>query len=137
MNAMRLDKERAGYLIDNVIIPTLKVDYQEPFYNFLKVLEDDDNPAVVKAVAKVLRSQLGLSMPPQPYDGLVHPPHQRQTPQQYSPYQGQMPKLSPSGGEYLGMPQPAQLYPFPQPYTGNDQLLSNSTVKDNCVLACC
>ena len=91
MNAMTLDKERAEYLLDTVIITSLKVDIQETFYNFLQVLEDDDNP-VVKVVAKDLRSQLGPSMPPQPCEGSVHPPSQGQTPpQQYPPYHGQTP----------------------------------------------
>ena len=136
MNAMTLDKERAGYLMDNVIIPTLKVDCQEPFYNFLKILEDDDNPAVVKAVAKDLRSSLRLSAASQPYGGLVHPPYQGQTPQQYPPYQGQMPQPYHSSWEHSWMPQPVQPYPFPQPRIGNDQPLSNQTVKGKCMLAC-
>ena len=61
MKAMTLDKERAEYLIDNVIITSLKVDAREPFYDFLQVLEDGDN-AVVKAVARDLRSQLEQSL---------------------------------------------------------------------------
>ena len=94
MNAMTLDKERAGYLMDNVIIPTLKVDCQEPFYNFLKILEDDDNPAVVKAVAKDLRSLL----PPVTFAS-----------------QGQYPTPYPVYPPQAGQPHPA--YP-PQPYAG-------------------
>ena len=129
MNAMTLDKERAGYLIDNVIITTLKVDSQETFYNFLQVLENDDNP-VVKVVANDLRSQLGPSMPPQPYGGSVHPPTQGQMPQPYPPYWGHSEMAQP--------PQPYQPCPFPQLCKSKasvDQLLSNRTVKDNCILA--
>ena len=129
MNAMTLDKERAGYLLDTVIITSLKVDIQETFYNFLQVLEDDDNP-VVKVVANDLRSQLGPSMPPQPCEGSVHPPSQGQTPpqqyppyhrqtphQQYPPYQGQTPpqQYSPYQGQT-----PLQQY---SPYQGHPMIL--------------
>ena len=100
MNAMTLDKQRAGYLMDNVIIPTLKVDIREPFYNFLQVLEEDEN-VVVNAIAKDLRSLLG---PPMPQPG--------------QPFSGQ-----PYGGQpYPGQPYPGQPYagqPYPgQPYAG-------------------
>ena len=57
MNAMTLDKDRAGYLLDTVIIATLKVDIQEQFYNFLGVLVNYDN-AVVKQIGNDLRMHL-------------------------------------------------------------------------------
>ena len=97
MKAMTLDKERAGYLLDNVIIPTLKVDIREPFYNFLETLEQDEN-VVVKAVAKDLRSLLG---PPMPQPGQPFPPQQ-----QYS------------GQPYPAPPQTYPGQPYAQPYAG-------------------
>ena len=97
MKAMTLDKERAGYLLDNVIIPTLKVDIREPFYNFLETLEQDEN-VVVKAVAKDLRSLLG---PPMPQPGQPLPPQQ-----QYS------------GQPYPAPPQTYPGQPYAQPYAG-------------------
>ena len=108
MKAMESDKERAEYLIDNVITPSLKIDILEPFYDFLQVLEGEDN-SVVKAVAKDLRSQLGPSMP-QPLHGVsVHPPSQGQTPQQYPPSQGQTPQqYPPSQGQTSQQYPPSQ-----------------------------
>ena len=102
MKAMTLDKDRAGYLLDHVIIPTLKVDIQEPFYNFLEVLEQDEN-VVVKKVAKDLRSLLG---PPMPQPGQPFPGQPQYGGQ---PYPGQP--------QYGGQPYPAppQVYPG-QPY---------------------
>ena len=46
MNTMTSDKERAGYLLDTVIIAFLKVNIRETFDNFLQVIEDDNNPVV-------------------------------------------------------------------------------------------
>ena len=127
MNAMTLDKERAGYLLDNVIIPSLKVDIREPFYNFLEVLKEDENP-VVKAIGDELRSRLGPPMP-QPNPGQYPPPtgpaqyppstgqpYPTQYPQQ--PYPAQYPQ-QPYPAQYPQQPQPGQ-YPPPtrQPYPG-------------------
>ena len=107
MNAMKLDKERAEYLLDSVITPALKVDFQELFYNFLQVLENDDNP-VVKVVAKDVRSQLGTSTVSQPNPGQPPPGQQPHTPQSYP---GQPNSVQP----YPPQPYPMQPYP-PQPY---------------------
>ena len=72
MNAMKSDKERAGYLMDTVIIPILKNNTSwVPFYKFLKVLLNDGNPAV-KVVAKELRSHLRPSMSPRYYGGVFY-----------------------------------------------------------------
>ena len=94
MNAMTSDKDRAEYLMNKVLIPSLKADVREPFYNFLQVLEDDDNP-VVKAIVKDLRSHLRPSMPPQPPGPPVQPAYHGHSPhqpmQEYSLYQGQAP----------------------------------------------
>ena len=68
MNAMTSDKHRAVYLWDNVIVPTLKDDNREPFYNFLQVLEEDENVSV-KVVSKKVRSFL---RPPMPQPGQPH-----------------------------------------------------------------
>ena len=62
INEMTVDKERAGYLLDTVIIATLKVDYRELFYNFLGVLEDYNSP-VVKQIGNDLRVHLKRLQP--------------------------------------------------------------------------
>ena len=117
MKAMTLDKERAEYLIDNVIITSLKVDADKPFYDFLQVLEEEEDSAVVKAVARDLRSQLGPSMP-QP------PVQQAYVPQSYSGQPGQ--PLYNGGLPYptqpylVHQPYPPAPYP-PQPYYGTGQ----------------
>jgi len=75
MDIMSLDKDRAGYLMDRIIIPSLKLDIVEPFYNFLEVLELEEDNVVVKVIAKDLRSLLGPPMP-QPHGGQPYAPGQ-------------------------------------------------------------
>ena len=94
MEVMALDKQRAAYLMDTVIIPSLKLDIPEPFYSFLKVLEEEEDNLVLKTIAESLRSLLGPPMP-QPYGGQPYTPGQPQhyaTGQPYAPrapYPGQ------------------------------------------------
>ena len=96
---MTLDKQRAGYLMDTVIIPSLKLDIPEPFYSFLKVLEEEEDNLVLKAIADSLRSLLGPPMP-QPHvgppSGQIYPPGQASAPNQIYP--------------------PGQIYPPPSSY---------------------
>ena len=108
MNAMTLDKDRAEYLVDEVIIPSLKLDIREPFDNFLQVLEDDDNPVVI-AIVKSLKSYLAGSIPPQRKGSLPHQPYSfpvgPDSPRQ--PYR----YIDPSPGQpYPGQPYPGQTY---------------------------
>ena len=42
MYTMKLDKDRASYLLDKVIIPSLKLDIHDLFDGFLRVLEQHD-----------------------------------------------------------------------------------------------
>ena len=110
---MKLDKQRAAYLMDTVIIPSLKLDIPEPFYSFLKVLEEEEDNLVLKAIADSLRSLLGPPMPqPQP-SGQIYPPRQTSAPhgQPYAPGQ-------PHGGQPYapGQPHGGQPYASGQPY---------------------
>ena len=98
MDSMKLDKDRAKYLIETVVA-SLRYDFRERFYNFLQVLEEEDNP-VVKVVAKDMRSQLEPSMPPQLSGGLVHPSHQGHSMMTPGPHQGR-PILQPFVGKLL------------------------------------
>ena len=117
MNAMTLDKERAGYLLDSVIITSLKVDIQEPFYRFLQVLEDDHNP-VVNVVANDLRSHLKqpqLSTQRYSYPaGHLSSPYPEYSPQ---PLDEQPSSLQPNLVHQLPIPEhprPEQPYPYPE-----------------------
>ena len=117
MDAMTLDKERAGYLLDSVIITSLKVDIHEPFYRFLQVLEEDHNP-VVNVVADDLRSHLKqpqlstqrFSCP----DGHLSSPYPEYPPQSLD---GQPSSLQPNLVHQLPIPEhprPEQPYPYPE-----------------------
>ena len=44
-----LEDERMEYLLDNIIIPSLKNNVTVKFKGFLKVLEDSDNPVLTTA----------------------------------------------------------------------------------------
>ena len=120
MIAMTLDKERAGYLLDSVIIATLKIDIQESFYKFLQVLEDDHNP-VVKVVANDLR--LYLKQPQLPMRSFSCPAGHLSSP--YSEYPPQPLDGQPSSLQHnlvhqlpiAEHPSPEQPYSYPgQPY---------------------
>ena len=131
MDIMSLDKERAGYLIDRIIIPSLKLDIAEPFYNFLEALEEEEDNVVVKKIAEELRSLLGPPMPQPsgPPAGQIYPPGARQphgppNPGQLSsgpPHPAQPYNPNPAQPYNPGLPNPGQLYnpAPPTPEQGN------------------
>ena len=134
MNVMTLDKDRAEYLIDTVIIPSLEVGAKESFTNFLKVLGEDDSP-ISKEVLKDLNTHLGPS-----YSFQTGHPHHGYPPQSYPPQTSQSyPEQSHHGyppfyppqtgtvqpGPFHGYPPQAnlpqaagQFYPQPTPHHG-------------------
>ena len=73
MDAMRLDKDRASYLLDKVIIPSLKLDVHDLFDAFLRVLEehDDDTKQLCEDLKLYLRQS--VSWQPQPPQVLQYP----------------------------------------------------------------
>ena len=84
---MKLDKDRASYLLDKIIIPSLKLDIQDLFNGFLRVLEQHDE---TKKLCEDLKLNLKylLSQPSE------HPPLQYPVGQhwqlpygQFHPYQ--------------------------------------------------
>ena len=149
MNAMTLDKDRAGYLLDTVIIATLKVDIQEQFYNFLGVLENYDN-AVVKQVGNDLRMHLKRPQfskrsfscpaeyyystpypeyPPRPLDGQPCSLRQMSISEEPSPVQLCPPQPPPGQQFYSGynnLEQPYSGQPNPGQYPTGQQLYSRS-----------
>ena len=101
MDIMSLDKERAGYLMDKIIIPSLKLDIAEPFYNFLEALEEEEDNVVIKKIAEELRSLLGPPMP-QPSGCTteqIYPPGQTLASGQIYP-PGQSPSSYPPSGMF-------------------------------------
>ena len=44
-----LEEERMEYFLDNIIIPSLKINHAFKFKGFLKVLEESDNPVLTTA----------------------------------------------------------------------------------------
>ena len=123
MNAMTLDKDRASYLLDSVIIPSLKLDIHDVFDAFLHVLEEDDSP-IIKRLYEDLKSYLELSLSqPSP----AHPPKVSQYPQgqpqqlpfeQSHPYrqspQGQFPYGQSPQGHFPYGQHPQRQFPYGQ-----------------------
>ena len=64
MDAMRLDKDRASYLLDKVVIPSLKLDVRDLFDAFLRVLEERDD---TKHLYEDLKLHLRQSLSQQPF----------------------------------------------------------------------
>ena len=128
MNVKKLDKDRAEYLIDTVIIPSLEVGAKESFTNFLKVLGEDDSP-ISKEILKDLNTHLGPSQPyqgppmPQPYStpqgpSATHPPYHQgpPMPQPYYGHQGAPTTYPPYHYQGPPMPQPPYHGAAPPPH---------------------
>ena len=64
MDAMRLDKDRASFLLDKVIIPSLKLDVRDLFDAFLRVLEERDD---TKQLCEDLKLHLRQLLSQQPF----------------------------------------------------------------------
>lgn len=64
MVTMKLDKDRASYLLDKVIIPSLKLDVHDLFDAFMRVLEEHD--VDTKRLCEDLKLHLRQSLSQQP-----------------------------------------------------------------------
>ena len=72
---MRLDKDRASYLLDKVIIPSLKLDVHDLFDGFLRVLEQYDE---TKELCENLKLHLRQSSQSEsPHAQMIHYPIQQ------------------------------------------------------------
>ena len=93
MDAMILDKDRASYLLDKVIIPSLKLDVHDLFDGFLRVLEQRDE---TKELCEDLKLHLrqSLSQPStKPPQMLPYPIQQHQQFPYGQPHPYQLPYM--------------------------------------------